>query len=134
MYERIAAGVALLVLVGSTSADTISDDRLCQAIGNTPNDAVPPQDRAFFEDNCFCYRGDCAYRDSPRYKTLSATAACVTGAVDRLKAKVPSEELTSARMALVEISCALDPNAEVAAALVLPEMSKSAEVNAQRRK
>lgn len=66
----------LLVVSASTAHAQISNDRLCQAIGDTPKIAVPPRDRAFFEDHCTCLDDECVYTGGARYKRLVAVVNC----------------------------------------------------------
>ncbi len=89
MSARIVVAALACGLVGeNTSAETISKDRLCQAIGDTPNIAVPPRDRAFFQDRCECIRGVCAYIGSALHRRVKQIERCETDSNTRI-----SEEL-----------------------------------------
>ena len=69
---------APLLLVAVPVSTQVSNDRLCRAIGDTPNVAVPPRDRAFFQDHCECLIGECAYHGGTRHRQLVAAVKCKT--------------------------------------------------------
>jgi hypothetical protein len=91
MKKLVISGL-LLALV-APALGQISNDRLCRAIGATPNVAVPPRDRAFFEDNCDCINDECAFKGSARHKQLVAAWKC-EGAARELIAKELGRELS----------------------------------------
>ena len=53
--------VAMATLSATPTMAQVSKERLCKAIADTPSIAVPPRDRAFFEDHCFCGEDHCKY-------------------------------------------------------------------------
>lgn len=66
----------VVVLLAVPAHGQISNDRLCKAIGDTPNVAVPPRDRAFFQDHCECLIGECVYKGGARYRQLMTVVKC----------------------------------------------------------
>jgi len=75
--RTVLAAVPLLLVALPATAE-VSNDRLCRAIGDTPNVAVPPRDRAFFQDHCACLIGECAYKGGTRHRQLVAAVKCKT--------------------------------------------------------
>jgi hypothetical protein len=76
LASRLVIAAVAAISAGRSSAADISNDRLCRAIGETPNVAVPPRDRAFFQDHCECLIGECAYKGSARHRQLIAAVKC----------------------------------------------------------
>jgi hypothetical protein len=61
--------VLLAFLSAAPATAQLTKDRLCQAISETPNVAVPPRDRAFFQDHCACFDG-AVIADNPNQSVL----------------------------------------------------------------
>jgi hypothetical protein len=78
---RMMIIAVIAVLAGSARAgdyptDPEKMDRFCEAIGQTPNIAVPPRDRLWLSENCIClpYTG-CGHMDSKRFGERMAVVA-----------------------------------------------------------
>ncbi len=76
MTRFVIVAAILTSLASGPQAAEVSYDRLCRAIGDTPNVAIPPRDRAFFEDHCECLIGECAYKGGTRHRQLLAAVKC----------------------------------------------------------
>jgi hypothetical protein len=68
----LALAVLVLAPVFAFSGDYPTNpeeqDKFCEAIGETPNVAVPPRDRLWLKENCVCERmGACGKAGSKRY-------------------------------------------------------------------
>jgi hypothetical protein len=67
----VLAALALALSPALVAAEHYSDDELCRAIGETPNAALQPRDRLFFEKKCSCVvRYGCAATASKRWREI----------------------------------------------------------------
>jgi hypothetical protein len=107
MNRPILLAAAALVLAACSGppatdgypADPEEQDKLCEAIGNTPNVAVPPRDRLFLAEHCTCESAlsihdgetDCGAKSSARYKTRIESADDVRKKLAEFRAKAKAD-------------------------------------------
>lgn len=110
--------VAVLVapvqaLADDYPSDAGGKDRLCAAIGDTPNIAVGPRDRMFFNEECSCVPGKgCGYAGAPRWRAQLQRFAEAQAVENQRKATKEAQrkerwrKITPARKATAEARAA----------------------------
>ncbi len=93
-----SAKAAVVLLVAATlmtvaeAATRTDDDKLCEAIGDSPRIAVPPRDLLWFREHCDCYPTlGCAALGTPRMKELREEAAAKVARMKEQEARLKRE-------------------------------------------
>lgn len=94
----ILAGIPWAVVASEYPTNPEEQDKLCEAIGETPNIAVPPRDRLFMKENCTCAgETGCGKLGSKRFSDRldAANRAAAEQAARRAKANEAARAATA---------------------------------------